>query len=222
MEITIEAPLSRKITSMKFGIIQYHNIIVEDSPPYLKGKLRYFQETRFFDLEDQTIGEIPEIKEWRQIFKTLGKSPSRYRPSAESLLRRVQKQQYLHDLHSAADLNNFFSLKHAIPIGLYDLEKIQGNVKLGIGNAHETFEGLNGRENSAENLLIARDQIGPFGSPFVDSVRTAVTENTTSALQIVYFAPSITDDAADQILNTITSMFYQVLGGTAKSQIILS
>ncbi|KRG11609.1 tRNA synthetase subunit beta [Virgibacillus soli] len=220
MDITIETPLSEKIAVLKFGILEYHNIIVENSPVYLKGKLHYFQESLFFDLENQKIGDIPEIKEWRQIFKTLGKSPSRYRPSAESLLRRVQKQQYLNDLHSAADLNNFFSLKYAIPIGLYDIDKIQGNVQLGIGNAQETYDGLNGRENRAENLLVVKDQIGPFGSPFVDSIRTAVTEKTTSALQIVYFTPSITNDAAEEMLKLIASSYYQVLGGTSKSKLI--
>ena len=43
------------------------------------------------------------------------------------------------------------------------------------------------------------DELGAFGSPFVDSIRTATTEETTQALHIFYLRPSIDEAQARQV-----------------------
>ena len=93
MEITINPRLYEVIPNIKIGIIQYDNIAIADSPQMIKGRLQLFQESLFFDLEEKSINDYKEIKEWRSIFKQLGKDPNRYRHSAEALYRRVKKQQ---------------------------------------------------------------------------------------------------------------------------------
>ncbi|MBS4198463.1 hypothetical protein KHA93_02230 [Bacillus sp. FJAT-49732] len=216
MEIHLDSQLCVALPELKIGIIDYENIIVEESPQMLKGRLQLFQESLFFDLEDLNINDYEEIKEWRTIFKRLGKDPNRYRHSAEALYRRVKKQQFLPSMNSAADINNFFSLKYRVPIGIYDKDKIFGDIVLRIGQKDEMYEGLNGRQNQLENLLISSDNEGPFGSPFVDSTRTAVTNNTTNAVQIVYLPSSINDDSAKKLLASLSEMFIQINGGEGK------
>ncbi|MCR2821129.1 B3/B4 domain-containing protein [Lederbergia panacisoli] len=219
MEINLDPQLSMALPEFKVGIIHYKNIIVEESPQMLKGRLQLFQESLFFDLEDTNINDYDEIKEWRMIFKRLGKDPNRYRPSAEALYRRVKKQQFLPSMNSAADINNFFSLKYKIPIGIYDTGKIKGDIVLRIGEKAEIYEGLNGRENQLEHLLLSADEEGPFGSPFVDSTRTAVTNNTTNALQIVYLPSTLTANSAKELLTSLSLMFTQINGGEAKTEV---
>ncbi|MBS4204257.1 B3/B4 domain-containing protein [Lederbergia citrea] len=220
MEITLDPHLCAAISGFKLGIIEYDNIIIEESPQMLKGRLQLFQESLFFDLEEENINEFEEIKEWRSIFKLLGKDPNRYRHSAEALFRRVKKQNYLPSMNSGADINNFFSLKFRIPIGIYDKSKIKGNVVLRKGRRGEVYVGLNGRENQLEDLLISADKQGPFGSPFVDSRRTAITQTTRNALQIVYLPPSLNEEAARDLLSSLASMFTQINGGDSSISII--
>ena len=55
-----------------------------------------------------------------------------------------------------------------------------------MAKAGEEYLGLNGRMNSLENLIVLSDQQGPFGSPFVDSTRAPVTEETKNALQVIF------------------------------------
>ncbi|MBS4193498.1 B3/B4 domain-containing protein [Lederbergia citri] len=220
MEIHLDSQLCTALPELKIGIIHYENIIVEESPQMLKGRLQLFQESLFFDLEDMNINEFEEIKEWRMIFKRLGKDPNRYRHSAEALYRRVKKQQFLPSMNSAADINNFFSLKYRIPIGIYDKDKIIGDITLRIGRKDEKYEGLNGRENQIENIIVSADQEGPFGSPFVDSTRTAVTNNTKNALQIVYLSPSINEESAEKLISSLSLMFTQINGGEPRISLI--
>ncbi|WP_409274019.1 B3/4 domain-containing protein [Neobacillus sp. SCS-31] len=220
MEISISKELSELIPGFKLGIIQYRNITVGESPQMVKGRLQLFQESIFFDLEDKNVTDLEGIKEWRSIFKTTGKDPNRYRHSAEALYRRVQKQNYLSSVQSAIDLNNFFSLQYQVPIGIYDADKLEGNIEIRIGQAGEEYLGLNGRSNSLENLIVSVDTKGPFGSPFVDSDRAPVTPETRNALQIVYHRPSLSSEEAGKLTKSLMDMFIQIHGGEGYFEVI--
>ncbi|GAA0344992.1 B3/4 domain-containing protein [Bacillus carboniphilus] len=213
MKVSLSTDLTNQIKDFKVGILFYKDIVVSDSPQMLKGRLQLFQESLFFDLQETPVAEQKSVLEWKKIFKTFGKDPNRYRPSSEALIRRVAKQQYLSTIHSAVDLNNFFSLQYQIPIGLYDADHIQGDVTIRVGQADEVFEGLNGRENQAENLIVSCDDVGPFGSPFVDSKRTSVTTDTKNAMHVVYLSPSLSEDEAPKLVESLGNMFHQLHGG---------
>ncbi|MDZ5713139.1 B3/B4 domain-containing protein [Jeotgalibacillus haloalkalitolerans] len=216
MKISVHSSLK----SLSFGIIHYKNTTVSESPQMLKGRLQLFQESLFFDLKDQKPADFEGIAEWRQLFKQFGKDPNRYRPSTEALLRRIAKQNYLPSTNSAVDLNNFFSLQYETPLGIYDTQNISGDIEIRLGSDQEQFEGLNGRMNSAENLIIAADSNGPFGSPCVDSARTAVSKETNDALHIVYFRPSLPKEEQEKMLHSLKDMFIQVNGGTATAKLV--
>lgn len=220
MEIQLSPKLIELIPNIKLGIIQYRDITIGNSPQMVKGRLQLFQESMYFEMENKHVTDFPGIEEWRQVFKRTGKDPNRYRHSAEALLRRIQKQNYLSPVHSAIDLNNFFSLQYQVPIGIYDTDKLSGPLEIRIGKKEEEYVGLNGRSNSLENLIISSDQNGPFGSPFVDSARTSVSESTKNALQIIYVRPSTDLSNANKLTESLMKMFTQVNGGDASYQIL--
>jgi len=215
LEIQVSAEICEQIPDFKIGVIEYRNITVGDSPQMVKGRLQLFQESIFFELEKKQISDIPGIKEWRNIFKKTGKNPNRYRHSAEALFRRIQKQNYLSSIHSAIDINNFFSLQYQVPIGVYDQDRLKAPIVIRFGKENETYNGLNGRTNSLEHLILSSDENGPFGSPFVDSDKAPVTIHTKNALQIIYLQPSTEIDAANKLTKSLMTMFTQIHGGEA-------
>lgn len=220
MEITISSDIKEHFPQFKLGVIKYTGISVSESPQMLKGRMRLFQESIFFEMEDKKVQDLEPIHEWRSIFKKLGTDPNRYRPSSEALYRRVQKQQYLAPIHSAADLNNFFSLQHQIPFGIYDADKLSGNIQIGIGKESDAYMAINGRDVNMNGKIISSDDSGPFGSPYVDSKRSAVTEDAKNALHLIYLQPSIDNEKAQQMLSSLTNMFIQIHGGEGKAALI--
>lgn len=212
-KITLDSSLTNLVPTFKIGIIHYTKIVVAESPQMIKGRTQLYQENLFLELQEQPVTERPGIKEWRSMWKALGGDQNRYRHSAESLMRRIAKQNYLTPFHSAVDLNNFFSLQYEIPIGIYDENLINGDIVIALGNEDTGYEGLNGRFNSLKNIAYSKDSKGPFGSPFVDSKRTAVTENTTDAIQLFYLRPSFSDEESQELLNAAGKMFSQIHGG---------
>jgi len=220
LDISITKELASLIPGFKIGVIFYNNIEVGESPQMVKGRLQLFQESIYFDLLEKKVQDIPSIQEWRQIFKSIGKDPNRYRHSAEALYRRVHKQNYLQPINSSIDLNNFFSLQYGVPIGVYDLAKLNGAITIRLGKEGEQYTGLNGRANSLENLIISEDVSGPFGSPFVDSDRAPVTTNTKDAVQLVYLQASTQKETAERMVASLMDMFVQIHGGQAQFTIV--
>ncbi len=220
LEIHISQELCTFVPNFKVGVIHYRNINVAQSPQMIKGRMQLFQESLYFELEDKNVNELEGIKEWRQLFKTIGKDPNRYRHSAEALYRRVKKQNYLQPVNSSIDLNNFFSLQYEMPIGIYDLEKLTGDISIRLGKEGEEYLGLNGRPNSLHRLIVSVDEVGPFGSPFVDSERTCVSEETTSAVQTIYLRPSHSKEDAQKLVESLMEMYIEVHGGEGEFEII--
>lgn len=220
MNISLHPTIAEKIPEFKIGLIHYNKIVVEQSPQMIKGRMQLYQESLYFDFLDSAVTERGGIAEWRTIWKTFGADPNRYRHSAESLMRRIAKQNYLTPFHSAVDLNNFFSILYECPVGIYDVENISGDVEIAIGDVETSYEGLNGRVIRLENIIHSRDSLGAFGSPYVDSVRSAVSEQTTSVLQIFYLRPSLTLEQSEKLLQASADMFTQVHGGDAKIALV--
>lgn len=220
LNIHINKELFNILPQVKIGINHYTKITVSESPQMLKGRLQLFQEQLHFELDTKPLTEFTNIQEWRAAWKALGADPNRYRPSVESLFRRIKKQAFLQSVHTALDLNTFFSLQYEIPIGIYDMRKIVGDIQLTQGGEDDSYDGLNGRSNSLNNLLLLKDDYSPFGSPFVDSVRTAVTAETTEAIQIFFLQPSMDTAEALQLLQASGTMFTSISGGETESCVL--
>lgn len=220
MKIHIDENLFQQMPDLKLGIIHYNKITVSESPQMLKGRLQLFQEQLYFELDTKPFNDFPGITEWREAWKAFGADPNRYRPSVEALYRRIKKQNYLRTVHTAVDLNTFFSLQYEIPAGIYDLAKVVGDVQLTLGGEEDGYDGLNGRFNSLNHILQLKDDYSPFGSPYVDSVRTAVTEETTDALHILFIRPSMAKEEALQLTTACGNMFTSISGGDASCYVV--
>lgn len=218
--VAVSPEIVTEIPDFKIGVLTYHDITVDQAPQMVRGRFDYFQEELTLSLSDKTYADISGLAEWRKVFKTLGTDPSRYRPSAEALYRRLKKGDRLPAIHSAADLNNYFSLKYEIPLGIYDYDQLAAPVEIRVGQKNDHYEGINGREMNMAGKLLSADNNGPFGSPIVDSKRTMTTEQTKNALQIIYFKPSTDAPGARRILNEIGNTFAQIHGGTLETQLV--
>lgn len=213
MKISIHSSLLEKQPELKIGIIHYNKIVVDESPQMINGRFLLFQNNLSLELQETPVNERPIIKEWRKLWKALGSDPNRYRNSAESLMRRVAKQNFLTPIHSAVDLNNLFSLQFDTPMGIYDCTSLEGDIEIILGDEHTSYDALNGRHITLDHILCSRDEVGPFGSPYVDSERTSTSHDTTDALQIFYFLPSFTEEKCNKILQSCGKMFNQIHGG---------
>ncbi|NDV46357.1 hypothetical protein D0T49_04800 [Paludibacter sp. 221] len=136
-----------------------------------------------YKLED--INKRNAISATRKVYKLLGKDPNRYRPSAEALCRRIVRGLPLYKVSTLVDIINLVSIRSGFSIGGFDMDKIRGNLVLGVGTADDDFEGIGRGLLNIEGLPVYRDSIGGIGTPTSDNERTKISDSTTNLLVLI-------------------------------------
>lgn len=109
-----------------------------------------FQNIARARLANGTEGSFPEIQAWRRAYATMGLKPTQYRCAAEALLRRFRKVDNLPRLHPLVDLCNAASLAFAVPVAVFDLANVAGDLTVCQATGHETYLDFSGRRESPD------------------------------------------------------------------------
>jgi DNA/RNA-binding domain of Phe-tRNA-synthetase-like protein len=182
--LTIDSALKSKCPHVALGFLTAQ-VTTHDTSPALLNEMKSV-ETHIRNLpEPRAVLESSKILATRAGYKALGKDPARYRGSAEALLRRILSGKNLPQINSVVDIINLVSVESRLPIGLYDLAPIRGDMLFRAGQAGETYKGIGKYDLNLEGLPVFCDQSGPHGSPTSDSERTMVTTTTTAIAAIL-------------------------------------
>ncbi len=84
--------------------------------------------------------EHPHIATWREAFSAFGAKPSRFPSSAEALVGRVLKGQSLPRVNALVDLYNAVSVRHVVPLGGEDADRLEGPLHLTVAAGGEPFD----------------------------------------------------------------------------------
>ncbi len=137
-------------------------------------------------LSTETLKLMSGIAATRTVYKRCGKDPSRYRPSAEALIRRMLQGKELYRIDTLVDLINLASIKFGYSIGGFDADKFVGNtISLGVGKEGEPYEGIGRGMINIAGLPVYRDSQGGVGTPTSDNERTKIGLGTTRTLILV-------------------------------------
>lgn len=137
-------------------------------------------------LTTETLKQISGINATRKIYRLCGKDPSRYRPAAEALIRRMLQNKELYQIDTLVDLINLSSMAFGYSIGGFDADKFEGDtLTLGIGKEGEPYEGIGRGMLNIAGLPVYRDAKGGVGTPTSDNERTKITINTSHLMVLI-------------------------------------
>jgi DNA/RNA-binding domain of Phe-tRNA-synthetase-like protein len=184
MQITIGAKLKAKCPRTALACVTAR-VQPGASPVALLGEMNQreleIQELPF----PRGVLESPQVETVRKAYKSLGKDPSRYRGSAEALLRRIVAGKGFPQINVVVDVINLVSVESRLPVGLYDLGHVTGEIVFRAGRAGETYKGIGKYDLNLEGLPLFADNAGPHGSATSDSERTMVTAETKEVLAVI-------------------------------------
>ena len=137
-------------------------------------------------LTTESLKTMPPISATRSVYRACGKDPSRYRPAAEALIRRMLKGKELYQIDTLVDLINLASIKFGYSMGGFDADKMVGTtLTLGIGREGEPYEGIGRGTINISGLPVYRDEVGGVGTPTSDNERTKMDLGTTHLLVLI-------------------------------------
>lgn len=200
MNISLDPLITERVPGIKAAAVLYEQIEVGPAPQMLKGRLRLFQESLYFDYADGGIDEQPFVKEWARIMEQLSPAFSGQKTPMELMLGDISRERFVESVNSAHDTILFFSLKYSLPIMAYDAADIDEPISITIGEK--------------ENVLAFSGPDGVFGSLTGHIHTRPVTSDTKKMLQLIFFPPSFHAEAAEELLSSLTNMFEQIHGGT--------
>ncbi|GAU69863.1 hypothetical protein SSP35_15_00180 [Streptomyces sp. NBRC 110611] len=143
--------------------------------------------------------EMPEIAAWREAFSRMGLKPTQYRCASEALLRRYRKDKSLPSFHPLVDYLNHVSMAFAIPIAVFDTEKIGEGITVRPATGTEKYETFQGEvEHPEPGEVVFADPDGNAHSrrwTFRQSARSVVSKASDSVLIVAeaHHAPAARD-----------------------------
>jgi lysyl-tRNA synthetase class 2 len=95
----------------------------------------------------------PRIASWRDAFQSFGTNPNKCPPSIANLIKRVRsggggegERKDLPYVNSLVAIFNVISMRHVLPAGGDDLDKVKGDIRLTPAKGHENYTPLGSPE----------------------------------------------------------------------------
>jgi DNA/RNA-binding domain of Phe-tRNA-synthetase-like protein len=184
MQVSIDPQLKHAVPGLALAVIRTP-VHVSAANPDLWTAMTSRAEALAGSMTIDGVAAIPNVKAVRRGYRAVGKDPSRYRGSQESLLRRILKGHGLYQVNTVVDINNLVSLHSMHSAGSFDLDRVRGDIVLRIGRQGESYKGIGRDIINVSDLPVFADELGPFGSPTSDSERAMVRLETVSLLMVI-------------------------------------
>ncbi len=131
------------------------------------------------------VAAYPAVAAMRRLFRAAGCDPTRYRPAAEALLRRLTKGGEIPAIHPLVDVNNCLSAELAVPCCVMAEGSFGDSLTFRVGQPGESYLSLRGPFKLAGKPLLV-DQDGPLDTPITGNKRVMVVAETSGAWLVAY------------------------------------
>jgi lysyl-tRNA synthetase class 2 len=176
-------------------------------------------------LTTEEIGEYPEVKSYRKIYKETGIDWHSRRPSPEALLRRIAKGKGLYSINTCVDAYNLIVMKNRISIGAFDCDDIKFPTVLRFARKGEKILLLGDKKPTEykEGELAYFDQIGGYNIDFNyrDAQRTLISEKTKNLLINTEGVYEISRDQVERTLKETINIIVKYCGGKLVKKLIV-
>jgi DNA/RNA-binding domain of Phe-tRNA-synthetase-like protein len=158
-------------------------------------------------LAQVTESELPEIRAWRRAFTRMGLKPTQYRCASEALLRRFRKEGSLPQVHPLVDMCNAVSVAFAIPVAVFDVCQIIGDLEVRYASGDEDYLTFSGQaEHPGPHEVIFADQAGQVHARRWTNRQSGLSavQDPTAAVLIV--AEALHDSASSDVPELIAAV----------------
>ncbi|MGV1789213.1 B3/B4 domain-containing protein [Rhizobium sp. A37_96] len=151
--------------------------------------------------------EMPEIQAWRRSFSKMGLKPTQYRCASEALLRRFRQEGALPRLHPLVDLCNAVSIAFAIPVAVFDLSKISGDLEVRHADGSESYLTFAGEmEHPEPREVIFADAAGQAHARRWTNRQSGLSAVRDGTRSVLIVAEAMHDTAGDDVPKLIGAL----------------
>jgi DNA/RNA-binding domain of Phe-tRNA-synthetase-like protein len=145
MEFSVEPDVFARFPGMRLAVVVAHDVDNrEDRPGIAEAWTEAWAEAATAAARYENVQSHPRVRAWRERFQAAGVSMRQFPTSIEALLRRALKGGSPFRINPLVDFYNSISLRHTVPVGGFDLDRVPGPLSVRLTRAGDTFAALDG------------------------------------------------------------------------------
>ena len=166
----------------------------------------------------ETLKDEPRLRAYRDFFWRVGVDPTKVRPAAEALLRRVVQGKPFPRINALVDAYNLASTETRIALAAFDKAKLHGDLRMRLARKGETFLGI-GMESpvtltGVEVVCEDADRLVAI-YPYRDADASRVSSDTRDVRFLVCGVPGISHETLRDAAAVAANLVTRFCGGTA-------
>jgi DNA/RNA-binding domain of Phe-tRNA-synthetase-like protein len=146
----------------------------------------------------EKLKDFPTIHAYREFFWRVGIDPTKVRPAAEALIRRILAGRAIPTINTLVDAYNLASIKTCIALAAFDDAKLHSPLLMRSAEAGEEFFGIGMNKPMSlkgGEIVITDNRRLIAVYPYRDADQSRVTSQTQSIILMVCGCPGIGEEA---------------------------
>ena len=209
--LEIEMKLRERFPGLQVIVEYVDGVLVEESGRELQGYKESVcaEVKRKYSLE--TLKDVSVFRSYRDFFWKVGIDPTKIRPAAEALVRRMLAGNPIPSINNVVDSYNLASIKTEIALAAFNRDELKGSLLMRSAEPRERFLGIGMREpmelNGKEVVVSDTEKLVAV-YPYRDADRSKVATGTKDLMLLVCGVPGINEitlsDAGKVALELVT------------------
>ena len=225
MQFRIAPTIFEDFPEVRIGVVTAQGLDNHGSDPAITSQVREAETALVESFRVGNVTEHPRIAPWREAYRKFGAKPKKHLSSIESLARRAIKGDTLRSINKLVDIYNVVSLRHIVPVGGEDLDRIEGDIVLVRASDNEAPVRLLGEaeERSPSNgEVIYKDDRSAICRRWnwKEADRTKLTEDTRRAVLVIESLPPVAGDELEKAVDDLADLIQRHCGGETVTTIL--
>ncbi len=224
MKLRIDGKIFERFPRLNIGVVVAKGI--ENSAPRrevtaLIGERQKEIREKF---STETLSQQPKIDSWRKAYSSFGGKPKKNKCSVEALYRSALKGDGVRSINKIVDIYNYISLKHMVPAGGDDLDKVEGDIVLKFASGSESFQELNSAETKSpkqgEVVYCDDREVLCRRWNWRECDKSKMTQETKNVCLVVEGLPPFSGEEIESIAAELGELVKKHCGGEARTLVL--
>ena len=220
MSLTIDPPLVNLFPDLHVLVGRVENVTVRSHVAELEAfKGEVIEEIRG-SYSRETVKDNLTFRAYRDFFWKIKVDPTKTRPAAEALIRRVLRGRPLPKINSLVDAYNLASMKSEIAFAAFDADELGDSLLMRFACEGEEFLGIGMAKLvhlTGSEVVIADNGKLVAIYPYRDAEEANITQKTRNVLFIACGVPGIDEEKLRLALDLSFKFVTRFCGGTART-----
>jgi len=166
-----------------------------------------------------SLKDAASFRAYRDFFWRIGVDPTKNRPAAEALIRRILRGENLPRINTLVDAYNLASIKTEIALAAFDADELKGNLLMRLAETGAEFMGIGMSKPmilQGNEVVISDEEKLVAVYPHRDAEDMKVTELTRNALLLICGVPGISEELLRNAAHVAMELITRFCGGEGR------